>query len=189
MAKVRARSLEVDAQTRVNRKRESPAPKGLSKADLQLWAAFSQNITLLPGKTRLPMEPEPKPPQPAPSAPAIAPPKPSSFNRPVQIDQAPAGLDKSTWGQFAAGKIRAVRRLDLHGHTATRAHHAVTGFIERAYAEQDRCIEIITGKGEVLARELPFWLNAAPLRPLILAVAHPHAKNTGSVRILLRRHR
>jgi DNA-nicking Smr family endonuclease len=188
MAKVRARSLEVDAQTRVNRKRESPAPKGLSKADLQLWAAFSQNITLLPGKTRLPVEPEPAPPV-APALQAVPPVKAAAFSQPVLIAQPPAGLDKSTWQKFAAGKIRAVRRLDLHGHTATRAHHAVTGFIERAYAEQDRCIEIITGKGEVLARELPFWLNAAPLRPLILAVAHPHAKNTGSVRILLRRHR
>jgi DNA-nicking Smr family endonuclease len=50
-----------------------------------------------------------------------------------------------------------------------------------------RCIEIITGKGEILARELPHWLNAPGLRPLILAIAHPHAANTGSVRILLRR--
>lgn len=188
MAKVRARSLEVDAQTRVNRKRESPAPKGLSKADLQLWAAFSQNITLLPGKTRLAVEPEAPPPV-TPSVPAAAPVKPVATSQPVLIAQPPPGLDKSTWQRFAGGKIRAVRRLDLHGHTATRAHHAVMGFIERAYAEQERCIEIITGKGEVLARELPFWLNAAPLRPLILAVAHSHAKNTGSVRILLRRHR
>jgi DNA-nicking Smr family endonuclease len=52
-----------------------------------------------------------------------------------------------------------------------------------------RCVEIITGKGEILARELPHWLNAPGLRPLILAIAHPHAANTGSVRILLRRAR
>ncbi len=103
------------------------------------------------------------------------------------VDQVPGGLDKSTWKNFAAGKIRAARRLDLHGMTATRAHTAVTNFIERAYGEQIRCVEIITGKGEVLARELPHWLNSPALRARILAVAHPHAGNTGSVRVLVRR--
>ncbi len=48
-------------------------------------------------------------------------------------------------------------------------------------------MEIITGKGEILAREVPLWLNAPALRRLILATAHPHAANTGSVRVLLRR--
>ncbi len=83
--------------------------------------------------------------------------------------------------------MRAIRRLDLHGFTAARAHHAVTHFIERAHAEQLRCVEIITGKGEILAREVPLWLNTPSLRKLILAMAHPHAANTGSVRVLLRR--
>ncbi len=109
--------------------------------------------------------------------------------KPVHAGTAPAGLDKSSWKNFSSGKLRALRRLDLHGHTAARAHHAVTHFIERAYADKARCVEIITGKGEVLARELPHWLNAPALRPLVLAIAHPHAANTGSVRILLRRHR
>jgi len=106
---------------------------------------------------------------------------------PVRLDMVPAGIDKSTWKKFASGKIRAEERLDLHGHTAARAHHAVNHFIQRAYAEQSRCIEIITGKGEILARELPHWLNAPAIRPMILAIAHPHAANTGAVRILLRR--
>jgi len=158
----------------------------LSKADQQLWAAFSQNIQLLPGKTKLPMEVE------APPAARIAaepekPVEPISGAKPVHLDLAPGGLDRSTWKNFATGKMRAVRRLDLHGFTAARAHHAVTHFIERAHAEQLRCVEIITGKGEVLAREVPLWLNAPALRRLILAMAHPHAANTGSVRVLLRR--
>jgi DNA-nicking Smr family endonuclease len=103
------------------------------------------------------------------------------------VNAAPGGLDKSTWQQFRTGKIRAEARLDLHGHTATRAHQEVRHFLERAHAARLRCVEIITGKGEILARELPDWLNAPSLRPLILALAHPHAANTGAVRILLRR--
>jgi DNA-nicking Smr family endonuclease len=164
--------------------------KPLSKPDLQLWAAFSQDILLLPGKMRLPVEPAPAAFVPSASpAPVPARRRPVAAVKPVQVDTAPAGLDKSTWKNFASGKVRAIRRLDLHGHTAARAHHAVTHFIERAYADKTRCVEIITGKGEVLARELPHWLNAPALRPLVLAIAHPHAANSGSVRILLRRHR
>ena len=99
----------------------------------------------------------------------------------------PSGLDKATWKKFVTGKIRATGRLDLHGHTAARAHQAVILFVERAYAEQERCIEIITGNGEILVHEVPHWLNAPRLRPMILAIAHPHAANTGALRILLRR--
>jgi DNA-nicking Smr family endonuclease len=163
--------------------------KGISSADLQLWAAYGQTLSrLMPGKTRLPVAAEtPEPPAPALPEPVPAKPKAFLIAVPVSIDMTPSGLDKSTWKRFRSGKIRAGERLDLHGHTAARAHHAVIHFIEGCYSEQTRCIEIITGKGEILARELPHWLNAPSLRHLILAIAHPHAANTGSVRILLRR--
>ncbi len=71
--------------------------------------------------------------------------------------------------------------------TAARAHHAVQRFILESRAEGLRVVEIITGKGLVLVRELPHWLNAPELRPAILALAHPHAANSGALRILLRR--
>jgi len=163
--------------------------KGLSKADQQLWAAFSQNLLLLPGKTRLPVEQDaPPPPSDTSTPPAVPQTRHAGESRhPRLAFSNPTGLDKATWKTFSSGKMRAVRRLDLHGFTAARAHHAVSHFIERAHAEQLRCVEIITGKGEVLAREVPLWLNAPALRRLILAMAHPHAANTGSVRVLLRR--
>ena len=55
-------------------------------------------------------------------------------------------------------------------------------------------IEIITGRGSgetggVIRREFPLWLNGPELRSLVLAAAHPHALNPGSVRLLLRRAR
>jgi len=161
--------------------------KGLSKADQQLWAAFSQTLLLLPGKTRLPLEPESSPPASVTSTPPALHRRAGESRHPRLSLSQPPGLDTATWKNFSSGKMRAVRRLDLHGFTAARAHHAVTHFIERAYAEQLRCVEIITGKGEILAREVPLWLNAPVLRRLILAIAHPHAANTGSVRVLLRR--
>lgn len=163
-------------------------PKSLTTADLKLWAAYSQTLNrLMPGRSTIALPAEPiAAPEPAPSKP-LEKPMPSPRPGAVHINIVPAGIDRATWKRFSGGRIRAAARLDLHGMTAARAHQAVHDFIEQAYAAQTRCVEIITGKGEILAYELPFWLNAPNLRPYILALAHPHAANTGSVRLLLRR--
>jgi DNA-nicking Smr family endonuclease len=165
-------------------------PASPSKADLQLWAAYAQTLRLLPGRKRLAVaaEPEPEPPPRRAELPVAAP-KPRAHAGVVRIDLPPAGLDRASWQKFKAGHVRASRTLDLHGMTAARAHQAVVQLIVGAYAGQLRVVEIITGKGEVLLRELPHWLNSPQLRPLILALAHPHAANTGAVRVLLRRAR
>jgi len=165
--------------------------RGLSEEDLRLWAAYGRTLTrLMPGRAaRLPPPPEPSapPPEAAPLPPQAPRPKLSHPPPYIGVDAAPGGLDKSTWKHFRAGKIRAEARLDLHGHTAAKAHREVLHFLERSHGARLRCVEIITGNGEILARELPHWLNTPSLRPLILAMAHPHAANPGSVRILLRR--
>ncbi len=110
----------------------------------------------------------------------------------VAVGEHPAGLDKASWNRFRTGKLTATRTLDLHGRTAQRAHHALQAFLQAAHAEGVRCVEIITGRGAgeaggVLKRELPHWLNQPELRHLVLAASHPHAANSGSVRVLLRR--
>lgn len=168
--------------------------KGLSAEDLELWASYSRTLSrLMPGRTRLPLPPEAlvpsiPPPQPSPrhATPRRA---PSSPALKLDINAPPAGLDKSTWAKFRLQKIQSEARLDLHGHTASRAHEEVSRFLQMSHASGLRCVEIITGNGEILARELPHWLNAPALRPMILSLAHPHARNSGSVRILLRRRR
>lgn len=168
--------------------------KGLSAEDLELWAAYSQTLNrLMPGRVRLAAAVKvPALANPAPIAP-LPPPKtkgkPASAPAPLGINAPPVGLDKSTWSKFRLQKIRAEARLDLHGHTARQAHAEVFRFLEMSYATGLRCVEIITGNGEILARELPHWLNGPALHPLILSLAHPHARNSGSIRILLRRRR
>ena len=109
--------------------------------------------------------------------------------RALVVDAQPPGLDRASWRKLRVGQIRPERSLDLHGLTAAHAHRAVTAFLQQAHAQRRRCVEIITGKGEVLARELPLWLEAPPLCQLILALVHPHAANTGAIRVLLRRAR
>jgi DNA-nicking Smr family endonuclease len=121
---------------------------------------------------------------------AAPPPTPAD----LAIGVPPGGLDRKRWDDLRRGRMRPERTLDLHGHRADEAHDAVRRFVLGAQAEGLRCVAIVTGKGTgetggVLRRALPHWLNAPPLRGLILAIAHPHRANTGAVHLLLRRNR
>ena len=99
--------------------------KGLSPEDVRLWAAYGLTLTkLMPGRTRLPPPPEPAVLAPEPAPKPVPAQKPRLAQAPgyLGVNATPAGLDKSTWAKFRAGKMRVEAKLDLHGHTATRAH-------------------------------------------------------------------
>lgn len=165
---------------------------GLSAHDNELWAAYAQRVTPLPGRSR----PAPPPPpritvSPAPAPRPLPPPRATPAN--VAVGVQPAGLDTRRWTELRRGRLRAERTLDLHGHPAQAAHGLVRRFVADAAAAGLRCVCIVTGKGSgeggVLRRELPHWLNAPELRGHILAAAHPHQANAGAVHVLLRRRR
>jgi DNA-nicking Smr family endonuclease len=173
--------------------------KGLTRADLALWHAFTADILPLFGHARPPAPPgsdpapEAMPPQPvakpAPAAPqrALAP--------EIRVGEQPGGLDRKRWRQLRRGDAPSERTLDLHGRRVNDAHAALRSFLHDASLDGVRTVTVVTGKGPqpdggILKRELPHWLNAADLRPLVLGAAHPHPTNTGAVNILLRkRHR
>lgn len=175
-----------------------PRPRRLSEADQALWATYTSQLAPLRGrKPARRSEPERTslaapadlPSRPIIQAQASAPRKIAS---PLTVGDQPGGIDSATWQRFRTGKLVAARRLDLHGMTAQRAHHALVSFLRAAHAEQVRCVEVVTGRGSgetggVIRRELPHWLNLPDIRPLILGAAHPHALNPGSVRLILRR--
>jgi DNA-nicking Smr family endonuclease len=163
----------------------------LTDADRALWASYVSRIRPLPGRERPPPAADP-----VPAGTRTASPRSVATVRvshaalpPLAIGAHPGGVDKSSWNRFRTGRLTPARVLDLHGHTAQRAFHALTTFLRAAQAEGQRCVEVVTGQGGVLRRELPQWLNLPELRGLILAAAHPHAANPGSVRLLLRRPR
>ena len=166
----------------------------LTEHDRTTWAIFVQHIRPLDG-VDVP-EPPPSPP-PVSVAPADAPvPRPPVVKRLglLMVGVHPPGLDRASWERFRTGKVAMARTLDLHGRTAARAFVALQGFLGTAHAERLRCVEVITGRGAgetggVIRREFPLWLNLYELRPMVLAAAHPHAANQGSVRLLLRRPR
>lgn len=174
-----------------------PRLRTVTPQDAALWAGWAEQsgVAPLPGKALTPL---PAPP-PTPTAPVAAqPPLPSPARRPagwdIAIGAAPPGIDTRRWKDLRRGRTRPERTLDLHGRTAQQAHGAVRAFLSDAQADGLRCVCIVTGKGPVphggvLKRELPFWLNAPDLRSMVLALAHPHAANSGSVHVLLRRRR
>ena len=165
----------------------------LSEADRAAWAAYAGQVAPLHGRaapvlpqSTTPAEQSPRPRLP-PLGPAAQPPP-----RPLSVGDAPAGVDAATWQRFRGGKLAPARKLDLHGMTAQRAFHALSGFLRSAHADRLRCVEVVTGRGSreglgVLRRELPLWLNLPDIRPLVLGAAYPHAANPGAVRLLLRR--
>lgn len=171
----------------------APRRKALTEQDRATWALYVRSVAPLAG---VPVpDPPPEPAQTDQQAPKPATPTPLPFVQrlsPVTIGHHPPGVDKCMWNRFRTGKLAASRTLDLHGRTAQRAFFALQDFLGSAHAEKLRCVEVITGRGSgetggVIRREFPLWLNRPELRPLVLAAAHPHAANPGSVRLLLRR--
>ena len=167
-------------------------PQPLSEDDRAVWAAVAQRIRPLKGRAMPAPPAAPIPPTISPP-PAPPPPKPRAPVAPVSVGTQPAGLDLRRWRELRRGRLRPERTLDLHGRFAQEAHGLVQRFLVEALANGVRCVCIITGKGSgeggVLRRELPHWLNGPGLRGQVLAAAHPHRGNTGSVHLLLRRSR
>lgn len=111
------------------------------------------------------------------------------------IGERQAGLDISTWKRLQKGEIKATRKLDLHGFTAHQAFLILENFLMRAYQHRIRCVEVITGVGNlsqgggILKRELPHWLNRPYMRSIILASSYINPRTGGAVRILLKKNR
>lgn len=161
----------------------------LTEADRALWASYAGRIVPLSG--RPPLAPE----QRVAGIPPLRPRSPTVGRAiaaglaPLAIGTQPGGVDTSSWHRLRTGKLPVTRTLDLHGHTARSAFHALSAFLRSAQAGGVRCVEVVTGQGSVLRREVPLWLNLPEFRGLVLAAAHPHAANAGAVRLLLRRAR
>lgn len=107
------------------------------------------------------------------------------------------GLDRRLADRLKRGRLPIEATLDLHGLTQQEAHGKVQGFIARAAERGLRTVLIVTGKGRleegggVLRAALPRWLNEAPARALVLALAaaRPEHGGTGALYVLLRRRR
>jgi DNA-nicking Smr family endonuclease len=190
---------------------------GDGDAESRLWRRAMQGVTPL---TPPPAKPAPiaaaKPAPRAKPAPAETPPprpKPAPPPPPELAVGAIAGLDRRNAQRLKRGDYAIDARLDLHGHTETAAHRAVSAFVAASVAAERRCVLIVTGKGAganaapgetprrgdrtdaprrgVIRAGLPHWLGAPELRPHIVAVVPAHRRHggDGAVYVLLKRRR
>ncbi|HXV25200.1 MAG TPA: Smr/MutS family protein [Alphaproteobacteria bacterium] len=105
------------------------------------------------------------------------------------------GVDRRLAERLRRGRLPIQSTLDLHGLTQSEAHAAVDRFIARGAERGLRAVLIVTGKGReaggVLKSALPRWLNEAPMRGHVLAMAEaqPEHGGAGALYVLLRRRR
>jgi len=123
---------------------------------------------------------------------------------PERLAAAPVKMDKKAHNRLKRGKLKPEARIDLHGMTMAQAHPTLTRFILQSHARGLRLVLVITGKGKdrdedgpipvrrgVLRHNVPGWLSAAPLGPVVLQVSSAHLKHGGhgAYYVYLRRQR
>ena len=136
------------------------------------------------------------------AAKAVASPKPSPA---VRIARAPkpnpapavpplAPLGRRERSQLSRGRKDIDARLDLHGMTQTRAHHALFSFLQRAHSGGLTFVLVITGKGRmgaetergVLRRQVPQWLSLPEFRSLVVGFEEAHIGHGGEGALYVR---
>jgi DNA-nicking Smr family endonuclease len=175
--------------------------RDLSSDDLKIWRHVTRSVNPLPGfRHPTPDEDivaeEPRREKFAEAVIVETPPRASPRPTPPLSLGATADMDRRTAQRFKRGDMAVDGRIDLHGMTLDQAHSALTAFIRGAHARGARCVVVVTGKGKApgigkIRNETPHWLNAAPLRPLILAVSEARHRDggAGALYVLLKRKR
>lgn len=171
----------------------------LAPDEAELWQRVTATIRplsrepveandVMPSPATAPPKPASKPPTALKRRPIVAPPKPMPGNT----------LDGSWDRRLNAGTISPDRTLDLHGHNLDTAYGAIDVALERAIANGERVVLLITGHAR--AGEPPIqrgriraavhdWLAASRHAPRIAAVRAAHRRHGGggSLYIILRR--
>jgi DNA-nicking Smr family endonuclease len=106
-----------------------------------------------------------------------------------------APLGRRERSQLSRGRKEIDARLDLHGMTQTRAHRALSGFLQRAHSDGLTFVLIITGKGRtigpesergVLRRQVPQWLSLPEFRSLVVGFEEAHIGHGGEGALYVR---
>ena len=132
-----------------------------------------------------------KPPA-APTRPTPSPP-PSRPGKSVVPPLVSLGRRERT--RLSRGRDEIEARLDLHGMTQVRAHHALLGFLQRAHSGGMTFVLVITGKGKVgsaeqergvLRRQVPHWLSQPEFRALVVGFEEAHVGHGGEGALYIR---
>jgi DNA-nicking Smr family endonuclease len=184
----------------------SPPPRrkrALSEEERVLWESVAKQTKPLRKRSRAakPQRAAPDPETPVatkaaavPKAhpPAKVPPAPRPALPPAAPPLAPLGRRERS--QLSRGRKEIDARLDLHGMTQTRAHRALSGFLQRAHSEGLTFVLVITGKGRmgaesergVLRRQVPRWLSLPEFRSLVVGFEEAHVGHGGEGALYVR---
>jgi DNA-nicking Smr family endonuclease len=182
-----------DLSSRPHRKRS------LSEEERALWENVARQVKPLRKKPRVA-----KLPGPAPVAEPTAA-KPAATSRPIPVIHVPkpnrpvvpplTPLGRRERSRLSRGRNEIDARLDLHGMTQVRAHHALFGFLQRAHRDGLSFVLIITGKGRVggaesergvLRRQVPQWLSLPEFRSLVVGFEEAHIGHGGAGALYVR---
>jgi DNA-nicking Smr family endonuclease len=173
--------------------------RALSEEERALWESVAKQTKPLRKKLRAAKAvAEPSAAETPVAAKSITPPKslPSAaMPRPAKPAAPPlAPLGRRERSQLSRGRKEIDARLDLHGMTQTRAHRALSGFLQRAHSDGLTFVLIITGKGKmgaesergVLRRQVPQWLSLPEFRSLVVGFEEAHVGHGGEGALYVR---
>jgi DNA-nicking Smr family endonuclease len=177
--------------------------RALSEAEQELWESIAKQIKPLRKKPRAaktqvspPIEAKPAPTRSAAapkSQPAARSAKAAAPDPPPPPPLAPLGRRERS--QLSRGRKNIDARLDLHGMTQDRAHHALFAFLQRANSNGLTFVLVITGKGRlsgpqsergVLRRQVPQWLSLPEFRSLVVGFEEAHSGHGGEGALYVR---
>jgi DNA-nicking Smr family endonuclease len=177
--------------------------RSLSEEERALWESVARQAKPLRKRHRTP---KPDSVVPHPETPAVVKSEvPPTSHPPAKIQRAPkpvvsappplAPLGRRERSHLSRGRKEIEARLDLHGMTQTRAHRALSGFLQRAHSDGLTFVLVITGKGRtigaesergVLRRQVPLWLNLPEFRTLVVGFEEAHIGHGGEGALYVR---
>jgi DNA-nicking Smr family endonuclease len=173
--------------------------RSLSEEEHALWESVAKQTKPLRKKPRSAKANADSPDAEGPvAAKPVASPKPlpSAKMTRTPLPAAPplAPLGRRERSQLSRGRKEIDARLDLHGMTQTRAHRALSGFLQRAHSDGLTFVLIITGKGKmgaesergVLRRQVPQWLSLPEFRSLVVGFEEAHIGHGGEGALYVR---
>ena len=181
---------------------ELPAPprrkRSLSEEERALWESVAKQTKPMRRRHRAAKPaalPDAEPP--ATTKPAAIPKPSPSVKLPLALKPAApplAPLGRRERSQLSRGRKEIDARLDLHGMTQSRAHRALSGFLQRAQSDGLTFVLVITGKGKlgaesvrgVLRRQVPQWLGLPEFRSLVVGFEEAHIGHGGEGALYVR---
>ena len=172
--------------------------RSLSEEERALWESVAKQTKPLRKRHRAAKPPGlPDAETPAAARPAAAPrpPQPVKIPSPPNPEAPPlAPIGRRERSQLSRGRKEIDARLDLHGMTQTRAHRALSAFLQRAQGDGLTFVLIITGKGKmgaesergVLRRQVPQWLGLPEFRSLVVGFEEAHIGHGGEGALYVR---